>query len=69
MLRLLPVLQCAAGTFEFLGDEFLVGKHSLIFSGEYLVGKIVEGVMSLCRPLFGAQNQADRWVFVQCSRA
>lgn len=55
-----PVHQFAAGAFQLLGDEFLVGKHSLIFSGKDLVGKIVEGVMDFCRSLFGTQDEPVR---------
>lgn len=51
------------GAFQFLGKEFFVGQDSLVFGGENLVGQVVQSVVSLCRALFRAENEADRRVF------
>ena len=59
MRKLKSPLQFPAGAFKFPGDEFFVWEDSLILSGEHLVGKIVECVVSLCRSLFSAHDESD----------
>jgi hypothetical protein len=58
--RLVSLLQFPACAIQLFYDDFLVRQNSLVFSGEYIVGKFVECVVRLSGSLLGAQKQA-KW--------